>query len=69
MKLKPSISTIIGNWLSMDTNLRNENIILQLMNRDLIDAIWQSGRPARPSSTINALPIQFSGIAISFNEF
>jgi hypothetical protein len=28
---------------------------------DLIDKIWTTGRPAQPNSTINALPIGFSG--------
>lgn len=47
----------------MDRNLKAENINLYQMNKDLVDAIWQFGRPGRPSSKIHILEDRFSGKA------
>ncbi|XP_063404101.1 xaa-Pro aminopeptidase 1-like isoform X1 [Mytilus trossulus] len=48
-------------WITMDRNLKAENINLYQMNKDLVDTIWQFGRPGRPSSKIHVLEDKFSG--------
>jgi hypothetical protein len=51
----------IFNLVSLGNNLKAEYIILQPIPNDLIDIIWQFGRPPLPSSKINALPQSFAG--------
>jgi hypothetical protein len=45
----------------MESTLTEESVSMKQIPNDLIDKIWTTGRPAQPNSTINALPIGFSG--------
>ena len=50
-----------GSWLTMESKLTEGSVSMKQFPNDLIDQIWTTGRPAQPNSTINALPIRFSG--------
>ena len=47
----------------MAKTLNKNRITLKKVDNELIDQIWNSnnGRPAQPSTDINALPLQFAG--------
>ena len=47
----------------MAESLRKSGITLKKVDNELIDQIWNSnnGRPERPNTVINALPMQFAG--------
>ncbi|KAJ8315800.1 hypothetical protein KUTeg_007950 [Tegillarca granosa] len=51
------------SWVSRNTSLAEKGIEFKEIQNELIDLVWTSanGRPAQPSSVINALPIEFSG--------
>ena len=47
----------------MAETLSKSGITLKKVDNELIDQIWNStnGRPDRPNTVINALPMQFAG--------
>lgn len=53
----------LGSWVSRNKSLAEKGIQFKEIRNELIDEVWTSGngRPARPSSVINALPIEFAG--------
>ncbi|KAL3884061.1 hypothetical protein ACJMK2_030284 [Sinanodonta woodiana] len=50
-----------SQWKSYSDAMQKSNISLHGVNSELIDQIWTTGRPAMPSTAINALTMQFAG--------
>ncbi|XP_046359220.2 xaa-Pro aminopeptidase ApepP-like [Haliotis rufescens] len=48
-------------WTSYSTIFAKAGISMVEVNDDLIDQIWTSDRPPQPSTTINALSIEYAG--------
>lgn len=48
-------------WMDLSQELAIYNITLVHVLRDLVDMIWSTTRPKRPSSIVNALPREFAG--------
>jgi len=48
-------------WLKWEADLQNKFLVLQRINNNLIDLIWDVDRPPRSQVTIKIQPTQYSG--------